>query len=255
MLGNDFKTKFNRLCNFAIGIAILDGGTIFAIQILDFLLNHFFMQVPQLTGDLQALADVGKANMLISMINILNFSFIIYRVNGIARGIKYPIFICYRQALSRLPALLLLYIGAGITIASVFLQINKILSGALTGFVTANAKLMTFGLLALIPIGIIACIFIVDQNKNPLQAVIATYKYLRDQSNLLILAAIAIMYSLPLALGSLLITPATIPYFGLATTLWLLFCHVLTVVMYIDSAEKLPVKDSDAKKATKVIII
>lgn len=213
------------------------------------------MQVPQVGGDLQALANVGKSNMLISIINILNLSVIIYRVSGLTRGVKYPLLICYRQAISRLPALLLLYLGAGLTIASVFLQINKMLPGDLAGFIATNAKLFMFGLLALIPVGILACIFVVDQNKNPLQTVIATFKYLRDESNLMILAAVAIMYSLPLAIGSLFVTPTTIPYFGLATTLWLLFCHVLTIVMYIDSAEKIPVEGNEEKKATKVIII
>ena len=92
--------KFTDYIKAAFSLAILDGGFVIAIQIITFLLKYFGMNL-QITTDEGVLVGVSKTTMIVSMLGVLNLAAIIYRITGLARGIKYSPAICYQQALRR----------------------------------------------------------------------------------------------------------------------------------------------------------
>lgn len=249
---DNIKLKLNSIFNLAIGLAIVDGGLIIGIQIIDFLISHFFMRLPTNLSDTQGLAEVGRANLFIALFGILNIAAIIYRITGIARGVKHSIVQCYGKALRCIPTLLLLYMLGSITIVAISLQLGKL---ALASLSTTAATLLVKGiLLALVPYGLLTCINAVDQNKNPVQAILATYNYMFHKINFTLLLVLSLLYSIPICLLAYCSGFLSGQYIALLSALWFLFCHLVTIVVYLDSLDKEPISHGDAKP-TKVVII
>ena len=236
----NLTTKIKRLINLALGITLLDGGTVIGIQIISFLLTYFYI--------LQAHNKINSLSLIVPLISILNLSVIIYRITWLTRGVKHSLNACYLHALLRWPLLILLYILGDLLLLSLAKPILKLF--------VINNQLAIFMIFALIPYGLLACIFIVDQNKNPLQAIIATYNAIRYKINFNLLLVMSILYGIPCLLSSILATSDTFAYITLMMAVWLLFCHILTIVIYVDSLDSPEfIKSQSKNKATKVVII
>lgn len=111
-------------------------------------------------------------------------------------------------------------------------------------------------MMALIPYALLACVFVVYEEKSALKAIIATYKAVKHKISLNMLAILSIVYVLPYCLKNFIPTIITAPYLALFTSLWFLFCHILTIVVYADTVERKPItQDKEAAKTTKVIIV
>jgi hypothetical protein len=252
-----YKTKLNRLLNLGIGLAAIDGGCIIAIQIMSFLATYFGIKIPHKVEDLQAAEGIGRVAFFVFVFSILNLSAIIYRTVGLTRGLKYSLAKCYQRALRQLPAILLLFILACLALIAVAMPVVKFINQA-----SGNASLysmlsITLLQFALIPYGLLACIFIVDQAKNPLQAIVATYKLARHKINFSLQLTLSLLYALPFFISGLLNSPTIVPYLGLFTAVWLLYCHLLTIIVYADSLDKAATVQvaNTADKNTKVVVI
>jgi len=229
-----------------LGIAMVDGGFVIAIQIINFLLVYFGARFPADADSIQALVGLNKASFLIAIITMLNLAVIIYRIAGLSRGMKYSAVVCYHQALRRGPILIMLYLLGSALMLILAIPLMRI---------TQNQNLIMFLMLSLIPIGMLSCIYVIDQEKNPLQAIIATFKTISNKLSVNLLLNLALMYSLPFCLGTIFTTPTFIaPYVGLLNAVWFLFCHILTIVVYAGTCVKFDINTSD-QKPTKIIII
>lgn len=245
--------RFSDVMRAALGIAMVDGGFVIAVQIITFLLGYFAGGIQNLHGT-TPLAGLSKAALLISLISILNLSVIIYRITGLTRGIKYSPFICYQHALRRWPILILLYMVGGLLLMSVAIPVLRTLSAAFGISIQENSHLLLFFLMSFIPFGILACIFVVDQGKNPLQAILATINIIRYKISFNVLLNLSVFYTLPFSLNGLLNATGIAAYSALFTSVWFLFCHVLTIVIYASSS----ITDNpnpNQPKPTKVVII
>lgn len=232
----------------AIGLAMVDGGFVIAVQIITFLLGYFGANVQ--IAENQTIVGVSKGAFLVSLISMLNLSVIIFRVTGLARGVKYSPTICYARAVQRWPVLILLYLFASFTLLFAAVPIVRLLN-------TFNAaldpnKIIMLGMLLLIPYGFLACIFVIDQERNPWQAILAMFDVVKNRISLRLLLNIAILYSLPFSINDILMHTRIAPYTGLFTSVWFLFCHILMIVVYTGVTV---VKDNeDAQKPTKVLL-
>lgn len=245
--------RFGDVIRAAFGIAMVDGGFVIAVQIITFLLGYFAGGIQNLNGTTQ-LAGLTKAAFLVSLISILNLSVIIYRISGLTRGIKYSAVVCYQQALRRWPFLILLYMFGGLLLMSVAIPVLRTLSAAFGISIQENSHLILFFLMSFIPVGVLACIFVVDQNKNPLQAVLATINIIRYKISFNVLLNLSVFYTLPFSLSGLLNSTGIAEYTGLFTSVWFLFCHVLTIVIYASTSITDNVNPNQ-QKPTKVVII
>lgn len=250
-----FNFKFKRLINLGLGLTMIDGGNVIAIQIIDFLLCYFFMKTPTISNDGQSIAGIGLANLLIAIIGILNLAVIIYRITGLASGTKYSLAQCYGKCLRFIPAILLLYVLGSMTILAVSLQFGQMFLAAYPESTKLATMIMSILLQMTIPFGLLACVNVIDQGKKPLQAIIAAYNYIRHPGNFSLLTAIALMYSVPIIANILGNKFLPDQYLKLFTALWCLFCHILTIVVYVDSTTKATVKEDSKNKAATVVII
>jgi hypothetical protein len=257
-----FKFRFKRMINLAFGLAMIDGGFIIAVQISVFLLTYFLLlRAPAIgANNIQSMLSQGQPHLVsylfaMSLIAILNVAIIIYRITGIARGNKYNLLQCFGSGLRNFSALFVLYILAGIIIESLSSQISQIFLGLFPQLGVGILIILKALLLFLLPYGLFTCAYVVDQNKNPIRAIIATYKFIRYKGDFLILAAISFMYSMPVWLAAFASHFLAAQYLGLLTSLWFLFCHILTLVAYIDNFDKQTVQQDDPNKPTKVVII
>lgn len=248
MLNKNAKLNFRLgdIIQAGLGIAMVDGGFVIAVQIISFLLVYFGARFPADADSMQALAGLNKASFFIAIITMLNLAVIIHRIAGLARGMKYSAAVCYQQALRRGPILIMLYLLGSALMLILAIPLMRI---------TQNQNLLMFLMLSLIPIGMLSCIYVIDQDKNPLQAMTATFKTISTKLSVNLLLNLSLMYSLPFCLGTMFTAPAIIaPYVGLLNAIWFLFCHILTIVVYAGTCVSIDVKASD-KKPTKVIII
>jgi hypothetical protein len=248
VLNKNVKLNFRLgdIIQAGLGIAMVDGGFVIAVQIINFLLVYFGAHFPAEPDSIQALAGLNKASFLIAIITMLNLAVIIYRVAGLSRGMKYSAVVCYQQALRRGPVLIMLYLLGSALMLILALPLMR---------VTQNQNLIMFLMLSLIPVGMLACIYVVDQEKNPLQAIVATLKTISSKLSINLLLNLALMYSLPFCLGTMFSAPAFIaPYVSLLNAVWFLFCHILTIVVYAGTCVKIELSTSD-KKPSKIIII
>lgn len=250
-----FNNKIQRLFNLAIGIAIIDGGAIIAIQIINFLLSYFGPQLQQVNAQQSSTISINPMHILISLLSVLNLIVIIFRVSSITRGVRPPIMQCYAFSLRRLPAVMLLYMICSTVFLAISIQLNHFFPGLFANLLSNYSKILFFILFAIIPIGISAAVFVIDQHMPPFRAIGAVYHQLRYKVDLLVLGTISILYSVPMGVGALLkVNAISTPYFALLTTLWLLFCHILSILVFMDSLEKQPTSEAE-RKPTKVVII
>jgi hypothetical protein len=248
VLNNNAKLNFRLgdIIQAGLGVAMVDGGFVIAVQIVNFLLVYFGARFPADADSIQALAGLNKASFFIAILTTLNLAVIIYRITGLSRGMKYNAVVCYQQALRRGPALIMLYLLGSALMLILAIPLLRI---------TQNQNLIMFLMLSLIPIGMLACIYVIDQEKNPLQAIIETFKTVSNKLSVNLLLNLALLYSLPFSLGTMFTAPAFMaPYTSLLNAVWFLFCHILTIVVYAGTCVKLDINTSD-KKPTKVIIV
>lgn len=248
MLKKNTKLNFrlSDIIQAGLGIAKVDGGFVIAIQIINFLLIYFSAYFSAGTENIQNIAGLNKSSLIIAIITMLNLAAIIYRITGLTRGIKYSAAICYQQALRRGPTLLMLYLLGSAVMLIFAIPLMRVVQ---------NQNLLIFLMLSLIPIGILCCIHVVDQQKNAIQAITATFKIITDKISVNLLINLALIYSLPFCLGTMFATPNVImPYISLFHTIWFLFCHILTIVIYAGASVKVE-NNATSGKATKVIII
>lgn len=253
----NFKFRFNRILNLALGLAMLDGGLVIGIQIVDFLLSYFFLIRTPIAAEskAQAAMAMGIANFAISILGLLNLAAIIYRITGFTRGAKYNLAQCYANGLRNISALLVLSLLAGLTLIAVSLQISKVTITMFPELGSLSTLLIRGVFLLALPYGVLTCATVVVQRKNPIQALISIYNYIRTKNDFLLLAAISTMYSVPDLLHGFIIKILAAKYISLLTAMWFLFCHIVTLVVYIDNfnVEATPTNDND--KPTKVVII
>ncbi len=248
MLNKNAKLNFRLgdIIQAGLGVAMVDGGFVIAIQIINFLLVYFGAYFPADVDSVQAVAGLNKASFLIAIVTMLNLAAIIYRITGLARGMKYSAMVCYQQALRRGPTLIMLYLLGSVLLLILALPLTRI---------TQNQNLIMFLMLSLIPIGMLTCIYVVDQQKNPLQAIIATFDAVTNRLSINLLLNLALMYSIPFCLGTIFTAPAIIaPYISLLNAVWFLLCHILTIVVYAGTCVTIDLK-ADNKKPTKIIIV
>lgn len=234
----------------ALGLAMIDGGFVIAIQIISFLLKYFGSNIQLNAEDTSSIAGVSKAAFLVSIISILNLAVIIYRVTGLARGMKYSAATCYQQAIRRWPILIILFICAGMLLLFTALPVIRSLN-VINASIDYN-RLFLFSVMLLIPYGLLTCIFVVDQERNPLQAVIATFKTIKLRVSLRLMFNIALLYALPFVLGSSMMNNSFAPYIGLFNSLWFLFCHMLIIVVYAGATIA---NQDNVQKPSKVLIV
>lgn len=244
MLNND-KPSFQRLINLALGIAVIDGGVVIALQIITFLCKYLGMQ---------PIGAANKYHVLISIISMLNLAVIILRITWLTRGIKLDLVQCYKQAFQRWSSLFLLNILGVIILLGVLVPCIKLLTMLFPGTAIQPLKLITVMLTLLVPCGLMTWFFVLDQQKTPVQAIKATYNYLINQANARTLAILGLMYCVPFFIISMISSATLIPYLALISDVWYLFCHILTVIVYVSSAEQ-PIIPAKNDKITKVIII
>lgn len=233
--------NINHIFKLAFGIAKLDGGAIIAIQIITFLLTYFFIQVPAEPADIQAWQGTGKYNLIISIISIINLAAILYRVASLTRGVKLSLFKCYMQAVRRWPWLMLTYL-LGVTI---------LLSLSIFAIKILPPKVLILIVLSSIPICILVCMFVIDQELGPIQAIKKAFSYVKNKANLQLLMLLSIMYCVPFMLNNSINHDKFLPYISLFSALWFLLCHVITVILYISGT---PIKTKNNQQDTKVII-
>ncbi len=249
----NLKFKLNRLINLALGLALIDGGLIIGIQICDFLATYFFIsRLPAISTNLQNNAAMGGTNLILILIGILNLSAIILRITGIARGTKYSIMQCYLRSIRSIAPLYILYFLAVIVLLSVAIQISKIF----TPFFPQLNFLVVLKVLFFLclPYAILTCANVVDQNRNIFQAIKHTYGYIRNNKDFLLLTTISCLYSIPSLLETFTAGLIATQYLKLFSSIWFLFCHLLSLVMYIDNFDKQPVSQNP-NKPTKIVII
>lgn len=254
MPNNKLNFRITDLMRAALGIAMVDGGFVIGIQIINFLLAYFGARLPSNIENMQSLNLMNSTNFLIVMITMLNLSVIIYRITGLARGIKYSAATCYQHALRRWPALILLYMVGSLLILAVALPLVRVLNVMFAAAaIKYNALLMLF-MLGLIPYGILACIFVIDQGKNPLQAIMATFSTIKNNISMRLMINLSLLYSFAYCINSLLNATILAEYMGLFNAVWFLFCHTLMIVIYASTIVKANLETND-KKPTKVIIV
>jgi hypothetical protein len=237
----------------ALGVATIDGGFVIAVQIINFLSAYFGMRVPTGIEQMPSFAIFNQANILVLILGMLNLAVIIYRVAGLARGIKYSAVVCYQQAIRRWPSLILLYLLGSLIAMVGTLPALKLLSLFAINSPEQMQSILLFLLLALIPYGIFACIFVVDQEKSPTQAIIATWRLIRDQISARLLFNLSLLYGLPAAVGSVLAAKYFGQYIGLFNAVWFLFCHIVTIIIYTGTLIKASVKQ-EQKKFTTIVV-
>jgi hypothetical protein len=236
----NFQTKFKRLVNLAWGLAIIDGGTVIGLQIMNFLLSFFYLK--RLPNEIDLMGGI------VALLSVLTLAVIIYRITWLLRGVKQNLVTSYLYSLRRLPLLILLYLIVEVVVLALSKPLLKVFM--------LNQTLVIFMVFALIPYGLLACIFIVDQRKSPFQALAATYNAIFNKIDFRLLLATSAMYGVPCLIGTMLATTMNASYITLAASLWLLFCHILTIVIYADSLDKSEATQSGSgDKATKVVII
>lgn len=233
--------NINHVFKLAFGIAKLDGGAIIAIQIITFLLTYFFIQVPTEPADIQAWQGTGKYNLIISIISIINLAAILYRIAGLTRGVKLSLFKCYSHAVRRWPWLMLTYLLGVILLLSLSIFAIKILP----------PKALILIVLSSIPVCILVCMFVIDQELGPIQAIKNALGYIKNKANSQLLMLLAVMYCVPFMINNLISNAKLLPYLSLFSALWFLLCHVITVILYVSGT---PIKTTTNQPDTKVII-
>ena len=246
------KSSISRLIHLAFSVAVLDGGFIIAVQILNFLLTYFFAQIPSDTTGLGSFSNVGRVNILLAVISMLNLAVIIQRVTGITRGLGHTPLSCYLQAIRRGPMLIMLYIIFALMFIAIIMPVVKLLSSY---FNFGSTGLIFVMMLILIPYGLIACMLVVYEEKSPIKAIITTYQSIRYRISANVLGLLSVIYAVPVYINNLIPKASLAPYIGLFTCLWFLFCHILTIVAYVDTAEKPAATQQQQAKKAKVIII
>lgn len=234
----------------ATGLAMIDGGFVIGIQVITFLLKYFGTNIEINGGDTGSIIGISRTTFLVAIIGVLNLAVIIYRITGLARGMKYSVAACYQHALRRWPVLILLFLAAGFLLLFTAAPIMRLLT--MLNLPLDYNKVFLYIIMLFIPFGILTCIFVVDQNFNPVQAIIATFNTVRHKLSLNLFISIALLYSMPFALISYGINAKLIPYVDLINTLWFLFCHLLIIVIY--AGTMISKNDGAEDKKTKVII-
>lgn len=243
--------RISNIFNAALNLAMLDGGFVIAIQIIDFLLNYFGAS---LFGSNQAIEGFSRGHLIASLLSILNISVIITRITGLTRGVRLSPAVCYEHSIRRWPLLILLYMVGSLLLLGVSVPLVKMLSAFGNFSIPQYSKIVMLLVFSLIPYGLFACIFVVDQAQNPLLAIRSTFNLIRHKLNASILFTLSLLYSLPLYFGSLLATDQLATYFALFSTLWLLFCHLITLIIYVSASEQFNPPSKDKQSTAKVII-
>lgn len=246
--------KLGDVMRAAFGLAMVDGGFIIAIQIITFLLNYFGASIQFGEQETTGIVTISKSTFIIAVLGMLNLSVIIYRVTGLSRGLKYSANICYQQAVRRWPLLILLYMLGSALILAITLPIVQLLTNLITIPAFNLKNLLTFSILLLYPYGILACIFVIDQGKNPFQALVATYNIIKQKISMGLLLNVSMLYALPLSLTAHLGTSRFANYIDLVNSLWFLFCHILVIVIYA-GANVATKMEEQKDKTTKVIVV
>jgi hypothetical protein len=251
---NNSKSNFRFADVFraGFGLAMADGGFVIGVQIVTFLLGYFVTKA--YSGHEIASLGLSKANFIVSIISILNLSVIIYRVTGLSRGIKYAPFTCYQHAIRRWPVLLLLYMLGSVLLIVLAIPMLTMLQKLLGISLHDHQNLLIFLMLSFIPVGVLACIFVVDQAKNPWQAIIATFNMIRYKISFNMLLNLSMLYTLPFSFSSLFTTTTSAHYLALFNAIWFLFCHVLTIVIYAATIMTQSNEETE-QKPTKVVVI
>lgn len=246
--------RLSDIMRAGLGLMAADGGFVIGIQITTFLLTYFISTFYLKTGDIQDITNINKMSIFIALISMLNLAAIIYRIAGLANGIKYGPIACYQRALRRWPVLTLLYLTGTILFLLLATPIIKILSTLMHTQSMHYNILVLLGMLMLLPYGILACVFVIEQEKNPFQAIRATFNIAKNIISIRLLLNISFLYALPLSLMSLLSSARAYSYLGLFNAIWFLFCHILMIIIYTSST--IVVNPDIAKqKPTKVIIV
>lgn len=250
MRDSKINLRLSDVMRAAMGLAMVDGGFVIAVQIITFLLNYFGagFTLQDDTGSF----GISKSTFIISIIGMLNLSAIIYRMTGLSRGIKYSPTICYQQALRRWPVLILLYIVGTLLLAILALPLMNIIK--MFNVNINYSQFLLVSLLVLIPYGFLACIFVIDQDRNPLQAIAATFDTIKNKISMRLLLNISIMYALPVTLNGVSQLHGLASYVGLFNSVWFLFCHILVVVVYAGAIVAKNTADPQ-QKSSKVIIV
>lgn len=246
--------KIGDLFKAATGIAAIDGGFIIGLHIITFLTSYLIFKL-QLNVSANIPFGFNKSAVLLFIISNLNLAVIIYRVVGLTRGVKYNPISCFKQAFLRLPSIIILFLLGVICFAAFANIITMLLGNNLISILQKYKYLLSFTAFAMIPYGIIACIFIVDQNKSPFAAIAATFNAIIKKISLSLLINISIFYTLPLSIGILLINTFLAQYSGLINAMWFLFCHIITIIVYSSVNILNNQQKSADKSAVKVIVI
>lgn len=248
--------RISDLAKAAIGILNSDGGCIIAVQIFSFLFSYFCIQTAPLNN--QSFPTLNKANFIMVLVSILNLAVIIYRTVGIANGKKFSLADCYLHAIKRLPSMITLYLLGCTAFILLSIPLLRALGAVTPEAIMRYHILIEYCLLSFMPCVIFAYAYLIDQEKSSLQAIRYTFKTFKERFSLRMILNLAMLYTAPLCFSGLMAIPAFMtPYLALIKGLWFLFCHVLTIVIYVGSTINTePAKSSvDDSKTSKVIII
>ncbi len=246
--------KLRDVMRAAYGISMVDGGFVIAIQIISFLLGYFGTHLPTDQQDPTTFNLLNKPNFLIFFINMLLLSVIIYRIAGLARGIKYSPLVCFHNALRRWPLLIILYLFGSVIVLATAIPLLQILQHIFPSGNIQQSGILVFLFFSLIPYGILACVFVICLDKNPFQAIKGTVDLMFNKLSFSMLLNLSLLYGIPICLNTILNPTYAFKYIGLFNALWILFCHIITIVIHTGISMKSD-PESNTPKNTKVIII
>lgn len=225
----------------AVALASVDGGFVIATYIFAFLCTHFSLRGQAVTP----LTSFNLSHFIAALINMLTLAVIIVRIAGLNRGLKYPFASCYQQALRRLPSMIALHIIGALMLLFAILPIAKFFAEL------SISPLLILLVFALLPFGIIACSFVIDQELSPVKALIATFNLIRQRLDYKLTVSLVLVYCIPLSLFAILPSGLPAQYINLIEQIWTLFCNIIAITIY---AENNVPSQSKIDKNVKIIV-
>ncbi len=239
---NSIKTAIRS----TLELAKQDGGTVIGLIVITYLIRYFGTKLNLFHSSILVglNTDTNYSNdFLISIIEFLNYAVILTRAASIAKGVKLSLFRCYLYALRKLPMLLVPYIFVAFMLMGSIQLLSKL-----------NDNLIFIAILLFIPLSTFMCIYILDKAYKPIQAITETFRSITHKNNKVLFLQLTFLYSIPWIFNSSIKNSQISPYLGLVFSVWILFCHMLTVVIYSRNNIVKPKEDSAASRA-KVISI
>lgn len=226
---------YSTLIKKALSVMSLDNGFVIAVQTMTFLICYLSLG-GRILSQVEQLESLDLFTILaMLLLHIINVAIIIVRISGLNRGLKYPFWVCYQQAIRRLPSLLCFILGFCLVLG--FIKLPPLISFMVT----------IFGL----PFFIFASSHIVDQQLNWIKATIETVNFIRQKLDYKLCIYLSLSYGITLSLCVIGFQTKFANYLTLIMELLLLFCHIMTITVYTQSC---PPKTNQTNPKVKVIV-